>query len=213
MSTKSDFINQFSNIFEKKLMEELRTEGTYLSLKQDEVLLNVGDTIRQIPLVLSGTVKVSRIDEAGNEILLYYVAPQESCAMTFTCCMEHTSSEIKATAEEDVELLSIPIQKLESWMRTYPSWNSFVMRTIKARFNELLHTIDEIAFYKLDERLLSYLKEKSELAESKVLNLSHQEIATDLASSREVISRLLKRLENEKKVILYRNQIKLLRQL
>lgn len=213
MNTKSNFINQFSNIFEKALLDELKENGKYISLKQDDVLLNVGDTIRQVPLVLSGTVKVSRIDETGNEILLYYVAPQESCAMTFTCCMEQSESEIRAVAEEDVELLNIPISKLDTWMRKYPTWNSFVMRTIRARFNELLHTIDEIAFYKLDERLLSYLKEKSELGGSKVLNLSHQEIATDLASSREVISRLLKRLENEKKVILYRNQIKLLRQL
>lgn len=206
-------LESFNSIFEKDLLEEMKTHGKFMSLKQGDIILDVDETIRLIPVILSGTIKVSRVDEHGNEILLYYVSPHESCAMTFTCCMQQVGSEIRAVAEDDVELLAIPIERMEQWMRVYPTWNSFVMNTIRARFNELLKTIDQIAFQKLDERLIHYLKGKAAATKTTLINLSHSKIAIDLASSREVISRLLKRLEQDKKVILYRNQIKLLREL
>lgn len=206
-------LESFNSVFEKDLLEEMQTQGQLMSLKQGDVILDIGQTIRQVPIILSGTVKVSRVDENGNEILLYYVSPHQSCAMTFTCCMQQVGSEIRAVAEDDVELLGIPTERMEQWMRIYPTWNSFVMKTIRTRFNELLHTIDQIAFQKLDERLVHYLKEKAEANNSTLLNLTHSRIATDLASSREVISRLLKKLEQDKRVLLYRNQIKLLREL
>jgi len=163
-----------------------------------------------MPIVLSGVLRVSRMDEEGREILLYYISPDESCAMTFTCCMEHFPSEIRVIAEEDAELLTIPIQAMDQWLMKYATWKSFVMRTIRSRFNDLLRTIDQIAFQKLDERLVNYLKEKSRTTGSTLINLSHEQIANDLATSRVVISRLLKRLEIDKKVLLYRNQIKIL---
>jgi CRP/FNR family transcriptional regulator len=163
-----------------------------------------------MPIILSGVIKVSRTDEDGKELLLYYVNPNESCAMTFTCCMEQYPSEIRAVAEEDVEMLAIPINVMNEWLVKYPTWKSFVMKTIKNRFNELLKTIDQIAFQKLDERLIHYLKEKSKTTGSALINLSHEQIANDLATSRVVISRLLKTLENQKKLLLYRHQIKLL---
>jgi CRP/FNR family transcriptional regulator len=134
----------------------------------------------------------------------------EGCAMTFTCCMQQFPSEVQAVAEEDVTYLAIPISVMDEWIIKYPTWKSFVMRTIRSRFNELMHAIDQLAFQKLDERLVNYLKDKSKLTGSAVLNLSHTEIANDLASSREVISRLLKKLEIDGRLLLYRNQIKLL---
>jgi CRP/FNR family transcriptional regulator len=127
--------------------------------------------------------------------------------------MEQFPSEVKATAEDDVELLAIPITAMDEWMMKYPTWKSFVMKTIRARFKELLTAVDQLAFQKLDERLIHYLKEKSKTTGSALINLSHEQIATEMASSREVISRLLKRLENDKKLLLYRNQIKLLKDL
>ena len=163
-----------------------------------------------MPIIVKGVVKVSRIDDDGREILLYYVNANESCAMTFTCCMEQFPSEIKAVAEEDVEMLTVPITVMDEWMMKYATWKSFVMKTIRNRFNEMLKTIDQIAFQKLDERLEYYLIEKSQISGSNVLNLSHEQIAIDLATSRVVISRLLKKLENDKRLLLYRNQIKLL---
>ena len=127
--------------------------------------------------------------------------------------MERYPSEIRAIAENDVDFLAVPISLMDQWMVKYPTWKSFVMKTIRSRFNELLKTIDQVAFQKLDERLIYYLKERSRATGSSVLNLSHEQIANDLASSREVVSRLLKKLENDKKLLLYRNQIKLLKDL
>ena len=167
----------------------------------------------QCPLSFPAQSGVSRTEEDGREILLYYVNPNESCAMTFTCCTQQHASEIKAVAEEDVEMLSIPVGIMDEWMAKYPSWKSFVMRTVQNRFHELLKTIDQIAFQKLDERLVTYLKEKAKTTGSTLINISHEQIARELASSREVISRLLKKLETDKKLLLYRNQIKLLKEM
>ncbi|MBS1579667.1 MAG: Crp/Fnr family transcriptional regulator [Bacteroidetes bacterium] len=204
---------RFKNIFEPELLKEIENKSKTVSVKEGEVILNIGQTVKQIPILLEGILKITRIDNAGRELLLYYVHANESCAMSFTCCMQQFPSEIKATAESDVEFLAIPIGIMDEWLAKYPTWKSFVMRTIRSRFNELLNAIDQLAFQKLDERLIHYLKEKSKATGSTLINLSHEEIANEMASSREVISRLLKKLENDKKVLLYRNQIKLLRDL
>ena len=201
----------FKHIFEPELLKEFEEKAKQISAKEGDIILDIGQTVRVIPIVLSGTLKLSRIDDEGHELLLYYVSPKESCAMTFTCCMQQFPSEVKATAEEDVEFLAIPISTMDEWMMKYPTWKSFVMKTIRTRFNELLKSIDQLAFQKLDERLIYYLKEKSKATGSSLINLSHEQIANEIASSREVISRLLKRLENDKKLLLYRNQIKLLK--
>jgi CRP/FNR family transcriptional regulator len=124
--------------------------------------------------------------------------------------MEQFPSEIKALAEEDVKMITIPIKVMDEWLMTYPTWTSFVMKTIQNRFSEMLNTIDQIAFQKLDERLVNYLRQKATTSGSKLINISHEEIANDLATSRVVISRLLKKLENDQQLLLYRNQIKLL---
>jgi len=203
-------VEMFKNIFEKNLLEEIENNGLKKSYVSGEVILEVGKTIRMMPLIVKGTIKVSRIDDNSNEVLLYYVNPLESCSMTFTCCMQAKKSEIRAVAEEDVELLMLPNHFMDDWMNKYPTWKSFVMNTIQSRFEELLHVVDQIAFKKLDERLLDYLNEKVKVSGSTLLNLSHLEISRDLATSRVVISRLLKQLENQNKLLLYRNQIKIL---
>jgi CRP/FNR family transcriptional regulator len=203
----------FRHIFEPALVEEITTRGKELRLKDGETIIDIGQAVKAIPILLQGSLKISRQDNNGHELLLYYVNANESCAMTFTCCMQQYPSEIKATAEGDVRLLAIPISVMDEWMSKFPTWKNFAMKTIRNRFKELLETIDQIAFQKLDERLINYLKEKSKITGSSVLNLSHEQIANEMASSREVISRLLKKLENDKKVILYRHQIKLMREL
>lgn len=205
-----DALEKFKLVFEPKLLEEFEKKATEVKIKAGDTILDYGQIVRSMPIIASGTVKVSRMDEDGKEILLYYVNAQESCAMTFTCCMEQFPSEIKAVAEDDVVMLTVPISVMDEWLRKYSTWKSFVMGTIRNRFNEMLHTIDQIAFQKLDERLKHYLKQKAKHSGSKLLNLSHEEIARDLATSRVVISRLLKKLENDDLLLLYRNQIKLL---
>ncbi len=204
---------QLDQIFEKELLDEIYANSTIVTVNAGDTVLNYGQNIRQIPIVTEGSLKVLREDEEGRELLLYYVSASETCAMTFTCCMEQQTSEIKAIAEEDSELMLIPSSIMDQWIMKYPTWKSFVMRTVRARFHELLQAIDHIAFEKLDDRLVNYLKEKSKATGSTLINLSHQEIANEMASNRVVISRLLKKLENDKKVILYRHQIKLLNDL
>jgi CRP/FNR family transcriptional regulator len=202
---------RFAHNFEPGLLEEMNLKAKIISAKEDDVILDIGQTVRSIPLLLQGVLKITRVDDRGNELLLYYVNANESCAMTFTCCMQQYPSEIKATAETDVEYLAVPVSVMDEWLSKYPTWKSFVMRTIRSRFNELLNAIDQLAFQKLDERLVHYLKEKSKSTGSTLINLSHEQIASDMASSREVVSRLLKKLENEGKVLLYRNQIKIMK--
>lgn len=208
-----EIVEQFKTLFEPELVKALDKHARLKEVKAGETILDLGQMVREIPIILSGSVKVSRIDEDGKELLLYYVNPNESCAMTFTCCMQQYPSEIKAVAEEDVTMLTIPITFMDEWLVKYPTWKSFVMRTIRNRFHEMLNVIDQIAFQKLDERLVYYLKEKSKVTGSTLINLSHEQIAAELATTRVVISRLLKALENDKRVLLYRNQIKLLRDL
>lgn len=205
-----EILEKFKYTFEPQLLEELKQNAKEVSVKAGDVILDYGQIVRTMPIIASGTVKVSRMDDEGRELLLYYVNSQESCAMTFTCCMEQFPSEIKAVAEDDVELLAIPISLMDEWLVKYSTWKSFVMGTIRDRFNEMLNTIDQVAFQKLDERLKYYLQQKAKHTGSKLLNLSHEEIARDLATSRVVISRLLKKLENDDLLLLYRNQIKLL---
>jgi CRP/FNR family transcriptional regulator len=205
-----DFVQLFKNVFEPELIKEFEEKVKVVDVKQGEKVISVGQTVRVIPFLLNGSLKVSRLDNKLNEVFLYYLNAMEGCAMTFTCCMQQFPSEVQAVAEEDVSYLAIPISVMDEWIVKYPTWKSFVMRSIRSRFNELMHAIDQLAFQKLDERLVNYLKEKSKLTGSTVLNLSHTEIANDLASSREVISRLLKKLELDGRLLLYRNQIKLL---
>ena len=200
-------------MFEPELVKAMEKHARLVSIKAGDVILDIGTIVRTMPIILSGTVKVSRIDEEGRELLLYYVNPNESCAMTFTCCMQQYPSEVKAVAEEDVDMLAVPINFMDEWLVKFPTWKSFVMKTIRNRFHEMINVIDQIAFQKLDERLVNYLKEKSKVTGSTLINLSHEQIATELATTRVVISRLLKALENDKKLLLYRNQIKLLRDL
>ena len=205
--------DSFRHIFEPGLLESIESKGKFTVAREGDIVVDIGQTVRITPIMLKGTLKISRVDSEGKELLLYYVNANESCAMTFTCCMQQFPSEIKATAENDIEYIAIPISVMDEWLAKYPTWKSFVMRTIRNRFNELLNAIDQLAFQKLDERLVHYLKEKSKNTGSSLINLSHEQIANEMGSSREVISRLLKKLEIDKKVLLYRNQIKLLKEL
>ncbi|MFM2017101.1 MAG: hypothetical protein RL007_757 [Bacteroidota bacterium] len=206
-----DVRERFKMVFEPELLDIIKKTGQLITVKSGDTIMDIGQIVRTMPLIISGTVKVSRVDEEGRELLLYYVNSNESCAMTFTCCMQHQPSEIKAVAEEEVTLIALPVSVMDDWLIKYPSWKNFVMNTIRNRFNELLKAIDQIAFQNMDQRLIHYLKEKSKATGSALINLSHEQIAQELATSRVVISRLLKKLENDKKLLLYRNQIKLLR--
>ncbi len=202
---------KLQQIFEAPLIQEIQQFGVWQKFSEGEHIMDYGKYIRTMPIIMKGTVKVYKIDENGNEILLYYLSSSESCSMAYSCCLEAKKSEIKAIAEDEVELIAIPHVKLDEWLCKYPSWKNYIMRSFNDRFLELLKSIETIAFHKLDDRLVSYLKEKQKLSGSSVIKVSHNLIAEELSSSRVVISRLLKHLENEGKIILYRNEIKILK--
>ena len=201
---------KLSQLLESKLIDEIATVGKIQNFKEGDVIIDYGKNIKFMPLILSGTIRVMRKDEEGREILLYYLSNNESCAMAYTCCMEAKTSEIKAIAEDNVELIAIPHDKLDEWLTKYPSWKSYIFNSFTQRFNELLKSLESIAFNKLDERLVKYLRNKTKVSGKSSIQLSHNQIAEEMGTSRVVISRLLKQLENEKKVVLYRNEIKLL---
>ncbi len=200
----------FDAIFEPALIKEIHQFGELKQFKEGDIIMDYGKYIRMMPIIVKGTIKVLRMDDTGNEILLYYLSSNESCSMAYSCCVEAKKSEVKAIAEEDGELIAIPHIKLDEWLCKYPGWKNYIMRSFNERFLELLKSIESIAFHKLDERLISYLKEKQRLSGSSVIKASHYLIAEELATSRVVVSRLLKQLENDKKIILYRNGIKLM---
>ncbi len=199
--------DQFPEINEPALVAELEERGRFMEVQQGEHLIDIGGYVKFMPLVLTGAIKVMREDENGDEIFLYYLLPGQTCAMTLNCCMANNPSEISAVAVEDTTCLAIPVELMDSWLRKHRSWQNFVLNTYGMRFQELLSTIDSIAFLQLDERLLNYLKEKSAVANTKVLETTHQQIAYDLHSSREVISRLLKQLEKRGLIELQRNKV------
>lgn len=205
-----EILPQFESVFEPTLLKEIQEFGVLKSFEEGAVIMDYGKYIKMMPLVIRGSLKVLKKDEHGKEILLYYLSSNESCSMAYSCCLEAKKSEVKAIAEEDGELIAIPHHKLDEWLCKYPSWKNYIMRSFNERMSELLKSIESIAFHKLDERLLGYLKEKSRVSGSSVVKSSHYQIADELATSRVVISRLLKQLENDGKILLYRNEIKLL---
>jgi CRP/FNR family transcriptional regulator len=201
---------QLLKIFDSKTVEEILRAGKYKEFLPGEEIIRPGHYIKAIPLILKGSVKIMREDNDGKELLLYYLGENDSCAMSLTCCLSLRKSEVKAIAEEKTEMLMIPVEYVEKWMEKYPSWKSFVFGTYQKRFEEMLNAIDSIAFKKMDERLLEYLERKKNALNTKELNITHEEIANDIGTSREVISRLLKQLERMGAVKLSRNKIELL---
>ena len=200
----------FGNLFEVPLLKEIAEAGTLVEVSEGEKIIEIGEYIKGMPLLLSGAIKILREDDDGDELLLYYLEQGDTCSMTMTCCLGNTKSEIRAIAETDVSFVMVPIRKMEEWTAKYKSWRNFVFDSYHNRLNELLITVDSIAFKNMDERLVAYLKEKSRIANSKTIMNTHQEIAYDLHSSRVVISRLLKKLEHLGKIKLHRNQIELI---
>ena len=203
--------NSLTLLFETALAEEILAIKNVKTFKEGETIIEYGMAIKFMPYIISGTIRVMKNDEDNREILLYYLSSNESCSMAYSCCMEAKKSEVRAIAEDNVSLIAIPHDKLDEWLIKYPSWKSYIFNGFTQRFNELLKSIESIAFHKLDERLITYLANKAKITGKSALQLSHSQIAEEMGTSRVVISRLLKHLENDKKLLLYRNEIKLLK--
>ena len=198
------------NLFHTLLNKEVYESGQVKSFPAGSVILNINAYIKSIPIVLSGSIKVIRIDEENREILLYYIKPGESCIMSFLAGIHNDTSKIKAIVEENVELLLIPVDKASQWIKEFPEWTDFIFNLYQKRFEELLEVVNSVAFQKLDTRLYALLKQKSSLFQSKEIIVTHKQLADELGISREAVSRALKQMENEKIISLYRNKISLL---
>ena len=194
-------------VFEDELIQEIHKSGILKVAKEGEIIMDIQDTIKFMPLLLEGALKILREDKEGNELLLYFLERGDTCALTLSCCLGQSRSEIRATAERETLFILIPIEKIEEWTARYKSWRNFIFESYHLRLTELLETIDTIAFLKMDERLLRYLQDKAKINQSEDLQVTHQQIAYDLNTSRVVVSRLLKKLELEGKILLQRNQI------
>jgi len=209
-SHKSKLKEHYGFIFEDTLLEEIYRVARFKKATLDEAVINAGDTIQYMPLLLNGAIKVSRVDAKGNEVFLYHLEKGDTCAMSLTCCLGNKKSSIIALAEEETELLLIPVNYLNEWLCKYSTWKSFIFDSYNVRLNEMLEVIDSLAFMNMDERLLKFLKDKSMVLGSTDLEITHQQIAHELNSSREVISRLLKKMEQKNLILLARNKVSLL---
>ena len=200
----------YGYIFEEALLEEIEKVASFSQFKADDYLIEIGDYIKTMPLLLNGAIKILREDENGDELLLYFLERGDTCAMTLTCCMGQSKSRIRAIAETDGALLMIPVEKMEDWLTKYKTWRNFVFDSYNVRLMEMLEAIDTLAFMNLDERLYKYLTDKAKVLGNTEINTTHQEIAYEMHTSRVVISRLLKALELKGTIKLHRNKIEIL---
>lgn len=196
--------------FSNELIQDIEKNASIQSFKAGDVIMRTGQYINYTMLITKGQLKVFREGENGGEFLMYYLQPGQACAVSMICATKSQTSQIMAKAVDDVELIMVPLALMEKWMMEHRTWYEFVIFTYRIRFEELLEVVDSIAFRAMDERLEFYLKRHSDACGCKDLKLSHQEIATELNTSREVISRLLKKMEQHELVKLHRNHIELL---
>lgn len=193
-----------------ELITKLKQYSTEKMYREGEVILDENSSIRAIPIVTKGTLKVMRTEEDGREILLYYIKAGESCIMSFLGGMHDEKSKVKAEVEEDAEILFLPMEKVSLFIKEYPEWLDYIFRLYHKRFEELLEIINAIAFKKMDERLLNLLHKKEELSGSKIFSITHEQLANELGTARVVVSRLLKQLEENGNLQLGRNKITLM---
>ncbi len=197
----------FPTLIEPELLQEIDKLCSIKSIEANANFINIGDEVVAMPLIIKGSIKIVREDDMGNEILLYYLNGGETCASIISCCMSRAISEVRATVIDNATAIMVPINCMDNWLQKYNSWRNFVMVAYRTRFEELLKTVDSIAFLKMDERIEKYLIQRAKETKSFIISGTHQEIADDLHTSREVVSRLLKQLEKIGRVQLSRNKI------
>jgi CRP/FNR family transcriptional regulator len=201
----SDF--SFNN--DPEFLDEIEKTGVYYSYQPNDIIIKNEKYVRAIPLIIKGTVKVSRVNREGNEIFLYYLEEGQTCATAVSAHLMNKPCRINAVAEDETELIAIPVANCYKWLTQYPGWRDFIMKALSEKCDVLLNTVDQFAFTNTDERLMAFLSSKSKVLNTNIIHMTHQEIANELSTSREVVSRLLKRLEQARELKLYRNKIEL----
>lgn len=197
----------FPTFTEPELQRTIAEEGQVLHFEVGQVIVEYGSYVKMLPLIISGTIKISRLSEDGSELFLYYLRSGETCIMTFSCFQTDKKSEIKAVVEENAIILGLAYKYMDSWMMRYQSWKDFVLASYSERMMELVKTIDQVTFHQLDKRLIEYLRKRTEYLRDNTIYATHQAIAQDLHVSREAISRVLKGMEKRGLLTLGRNEI------
>ncbi|MCB0472591.1 MAG: Crp/Fnr family transcriptional regulator [Flavobacteriaceae bacterium] len=204
---KEKLADYYTGIFEKELQDEIIETGIYRTVKSGEILVDIGDTMTHIPLILNGAIKIIREDKNGDELVLYFLEKGDTCAISFINCINRSKSMFRGVAEKDTESIFIPVDRVDNWLKKYESWRHFIIDSYHMRLIEMVESIDSLAFMKLDDRMYKYLLDKVKIMKNNTLVITHQEIADDINTSRVVVSRLLKNLENEGKIKIRRNRI------
>ena len=212
MTTDKEFLREklkdyYSLIFEEALINEIINVGMHRTIKPNELLIDIGDKMSHVPLILDGAVKIIREDKNGEEIALYFLEKGDTCAISFINCINRTKSMFRGITEKETEGIFVPVEKIDEWLIKYKSWRHFIIDSYHMRLIEMVESIDSLAFMKLDDRLHKYLTDKVKIMKDNTLIITHQEIADDINTSRVVVSRLLKVLENEGKIKIRRNRI------
>ena len=205
-----DILQPFSYAFDDAIINSISNVGQLRTFNKNDIVIDIGQSLEYVPLLIDGNIKVLREDSNGEELLLYVLESGDTCAMSLTCCMAKASSKIRAIADTTAKVIMVPLQDVRAWFHDNESWQNFILQSYQIRFDEMLETIDTLAFMKMDERLFKYLTDKVKLSASTTLEITHQNIAEDLHTSRVVISRLLKQLEKDGKITLGRNKIEVL---
>ena len=210
METNIEHLKQVFHDFEPDLIQDIMDNVIVKEVNSGEIVIRTGQHLSSAMILLNGTLKIYREGDEGSEFFLYFIHPGEACAMSLTCLNHQEKSQVGAIAVEQTTILFIPMAKVNEWIRNYRSWSDFVINTYRLRFEDALLVLDNVAFRGMDERLEFYLKKQVENCGCHDLQINHQTIANDLNSSREVISRLLKKMEQRGILILHRNHIEFL---
>ena len=200
----------YSDIFEKELIDEIINVGHFDKIKSGELLIDIGNEMTHIPLILDGVVKIMRREKEGEEFLLYFLERGDTCAISFVNCINKKRSIFKGVVEKDMEGIFLPVDYIDDWLVKYKSWRHFIIDSYHFRLLEMVESIDSLAFLKMNQRVLKHLSDKAKISNSIDLEITHQEIADDLNTSRVVITRLIKELHDEGKIHSTRNKIKVL---
>jgi len=209
MDSSRDYLTNLAFVSDPELQQELFENGKLLTLNKGDVIVREGQYVKFLPIVIKGSIRVYQQKE-DREILLYYVKAQETCTMSLAAAYFNNKSTSHGVAMEETEILVFPSDLITKWQLQYPSWNKYVMRMFRSRYDELISSLERIAFEHVDVRVIQYLKDKSIESNSKTINISHQHLAHELGTTRVVVSRILKQFEKEKKIKLFRGSIALI---
>ncbi|WP_165769944.1 Crp/Fnr family transcriptional regulator [Flagellimonas pacifica] len=209
MTLTKDILKQLNLFSEPELRQKLLEHCLLKSFEKDDVIVRQGQYIKVVPIVISGTIRVFQTKE-DREILLYYVQPNQTCMMSLSACFYNNESPSQAIAMEKTQVLVVPTRFIAQWQKEYASWNNFVIKTFRNRYDELLHTFESVAFDHVDKRVLEYLQDRASIEAINRIEISHQQLANELGTTRVVISRILKQFELEGKVILHRKMIEII---